>query len=56
MPDQTQSYSSLPGLAPTPYRVSASASVISAPESIAEAPVVRPSTLGLTDEFEQEAA
>ena len=53
---QTQSFSSLPGLAPTQYRVSASASVVPAPPSVVEAPFVRPSSLGLMDEFEQEAA
>lgn len=53
---QTESFSSLPGLAPTQYRVSASVSTESAPASIMETPVVRPSSLGLVDEFEQEAA
>ena len=51
-----QSSSRLPGLGPTQYRVSASVSVVPAPVSVVEAPFVRPSSLGLMDEFEQEAA
>ena len=53
---QTQSHSSLPGLAPTEHLVTAPTSVVPVPASISTANDVRPSSLGLVDEFEQEAA
>ena len=53
---ETQPHSSLPGHAPTNYVVTAATSVVPAPASVLRAPGVRPSSLGLMDEFEQEAA
>lgn len=53
---QTESPITLPRLAPTQYRVSGSVAIVPAPAGIVETPVVRPSSRGLPDEFEQEAA
>ena len=53
---QTQSSFTPLLLAPTQYRVSASLFVILEPAPIVEVPDIRPSSLGLMDEFEQEAA
>lgn len=56
MNTESKSDSTLPGLAPTRYQVLESVSAAPPAASIPEAPVVRPSSLGLIDEFEQEAA
>ncbi len=56
MNSQAQSFSTLPGFAPAKYELTAPTSTAPPQPSMSTTPDVKPSSLGLQGEFEQEAA